>query len=160
MLDPILYAEDDENDVFLMKRAFRKLGIANPIHFACDGKEAVDYLAGIGAFQDRVEHPLPCLVLLDLSMPGKHGLEVLKWIRSTPALTGLPVVVLSSSNQESDVHRAYLLGANGFLMKPGDPDELLKIMRRVQSYWLADERPVGTFVDFAAEECVPPPRDR
>lgn len=157
-LTPILYAEDDENDVFLMERAFRKLQIDNPLRLVTDGKQAVAYLAGAPPFADRGANPLPCLVLLDLSMPGKHGLDVLKWIRNTPAHTNLPVVVLSSSNQESDVHRAYLLGANGFLIKPGDPDELLQIMRRVKQYWLMGERPTSTFVDFASGDVVQPPR--
>ena len=93
-------------------------------------------------------YPLPVLVLLDLSMPGKHGLERAAVDSLQPTLTSLPVIVLTSSNQESDIHRAYLLGANGYLIKPGDPDDLIRIVRAIQQYWLSDIRPTGKFVDF------------
>ena len=149
----VLYAEDDENDVFLMERAFRKLGISNPLRSVSDGKLAVAYLAGTKPYEGR---EIPGLLLLDLSMPGKHGLEVLKWLKGEPALSTLPVVVLSSSNQESDIHRAYLLGANGFIIKPGDPNELVDIVRLIREYWLMEQRPSGLFIDFAAEANVRP----
>ena len=145
----VLYAEDDENDVFLMQRAFRKLQIPNSLRIVRDGREAVAYLSGSTPFNDREAHPVPGLLLMDLSMPGKHGLEVLKWMKGEPSLADLPVVVLSSSNQESDIHRAYLLGANGYVIKPGDPSELLKIVKNIQEYWLAEKRPAGTFMDFS-----------
>src|SRR5204863_1437783 len=93
---------------------------------------------------------LPCLVFLDLSMPGRSGLDVLQWIRSQPSLAGLPVIALTSSNQESDIHRAYLLGANGFLIKPGNPDELIRMVKGVKQHWLSGNSPDGKFVDFAA----------
>ena len=95
--------------------------------------------------------------LLDLSMPGKHGLDVLQWIRSQPTLAGLPVIALTSSNQESDIHRAYLLGANGYLIKPGDPDDLIRIVKGMHRHWLSENAPPGPFVDLAA---VPPPVDK
>jgi CheY-like chemotaxis protein len=157
-LKPVLYAEDDENDVFFMERAFEKLKIPNPLRTVTDGKLAVAYLAGTKPYEDRTEHPLPGLLLLDLSMPGKHGLEVLTWLKGEPHLSSLPVVVMTSSNQESDIHRAYLLGANGFLIKPGDPDELLRIVKGLADYWLGDKRPDGSFVDFAAVGNILPPR--
>jgi CheY-like chemotaxis protein len=155
-LKPVLYAEDDENDVFLMQRAFGKLQIRNPLRIVVDGKLAVAYLAGTTPYENRVEHPLPCLLLMDLSMPGKHGLEVLKWLKNEPPLAKLPVVVLTSSNQESDIHRAYLLGADGFIIKPGDPAALMRIVQALQEYWLADERPMGRFIDFAGARNVRP----
>jgi CheY-like chemotaxis protein len=149
-LKPVLYADDDENDVFLMERAFEKLNVPNPLRTVADGKQAVAYLDGEPPYTDRVANPLPCLVFLDLSMPGKNGLDVLQWIRSQPKLTGLPVIALTSSNQESDIHRAYLLGANGFLVKPGDPDDLIRIVKGVQQYWLSENRAPNAFVDMAA----------
>ena len=109
------------------------------------------YLGGTKPFENREENPLPRLLLLDLSMPGKRGLEVLKWIKNTPDLTSLPVVVLSSSNQKRDIHRAHLLGANGFVIKPGDPNQLLHIMTKIQEYWLSDVRPEGDFIHFAPD---------
>src|SRR5436853_7461348 len=96
-LKPVLYAEDDENDLFFMARAFEKLNIAHPLRTVDDGKLAVAYLAGTKPFENRKENPLPCLLLLDLSMPGKSGLEVLKWLKSEPPLAELPVIVLTSS---------------------------------------------------------------
>jgi CheY-like chemotaxis protein len=149
-LKPILYAEDDENDAFLMDRVFQKLKVPNRLQVVADGKLAIAYLAGSAPYQSRETYPLPVLLLLDLSLPGRHGLEVLKWIKGEPALTTLPVVVLSSSNQQSDVHRAFLLGAQGFIVKPGDPDELSRIVQVIQAYWLGEIRPTQPFVDFAA----------
>ena len=155
-LKPVLYAEDDENDVFLMERAFKKLDMAHPLRIVTDGKQAVAYLAGEELYANREENPLPSLVLLDLSMPGKHGLDVLQWIRSQPKLTGLPVIALTSSNQESDIHRAYLLGANGYLIKPGDPDDLIRMVEGVHQHWLSENAlPAIGFVDLAAAK--PPP---
>ena len=110
---PILYAEDDENDAFLANHAFEKAGILNPLVVVSDGKAAIEYLAGTAQYANRTEYPLPCLVLLDLKMPGVSGLEVLKWIRSQRSVCTLPVLMLTSSNQDGDVHRAYILGANG-----------------------------------------------
>jgi CheY-like chemotaxis protein len=83
-------------------------------------------------------------------MPGQHGLDVLKWLRNEPPQVNLPVIVLTSSNQESDIHRAFLLGANGFIIKPGDPKQLVNIVKTIQDYWLGETRPPVSFVDFAA----------
>jgi len=96
-LPVILVAEDDENDVFFLRRAFLKAGLANPLVAACDGQAAVDYLEGTGVYADRKSYPLPGLLLLDLKMPRKSGLEVLTWLRERPELSQIPVVVLSSS---------------------------------------------------------------
>src|SRR5438105_4593110 len=121
-IKPILYAEDEENDAFFMQRAFQQAGILNPLVVVADGKRAIDYLSGGGPYANRDEHPLPCLVLLDLNIPIKSGLEVLKWIRSQPSLSTLPVVVVTSSTQDSDIHRAYIMGTNSYLVKPGKQD--------------------------------------
>lgn len=149
-LKPVLYAEDDENDLFFMTRAFEKLAITHPLRTVGDGKEAVAYLSGTKPFENREQNPLPCLMLMDLSMPGKNGLDVLKWMKNEPTLAAIPVVVLTSSNQQSDIHRANILGASGFVVKPGDPQDLLAIVSRIKDYWLSDKRPDGTFTDFAA----------
>jgi CheY-like chemotaxis protein len=150
----VLYAEDDENDVFLMERAFEKISVPIPLRSVSDGKLAIAYMAGSEPYSDRQKHPLPTLVLLDLSMPGRHGHQVLQWIRSQPAYARLPVIVLTSSNQESDIYRAYLLGANGYLIKPGDPDDLLRIVSSIKQDWLGENPPTGVFADVAA---MPPP---
>lgn len=133
---PVLYAEDDENDVFLVRRAFRQAEADCPLHVVIDGQRAIDYLSGTGEYADRELHPMPGLFLLDLNMPRKSGLEVLQWIRSTPAVQALPVIVLTSSNQESDIERAYSLGANSYVVKAGRPDQLRDLMSALTTYWL------------------------
>jgi len=138
--DPILYAEDEEDDAFFVQRAFKQAGIQNRVVVAPDGLQPMDYLSGTGRFANRAEYATPCLVLLDISMPGKSGLEVLKWIRSQPAICAMPVLMLTSSSQESDIHRAYIQGANGFLVKPGNHDELVVMARAIKDYWLVQNR--------------------
>src|SRR5687767_1643118 len=96
---PILYAEDDENDAFFMERAFHRLKLPYPLHIVKDGKLAVAYLSGEPPYSNREEHPLPCLIFLDLNMPGKRGLDVLRWIREQRQFSDLPVIVFTSSNQ-------------------------------------------------------------
>jgi two-component system response regulator len=83
---------------------------------------------------------MPCLALVDLSMPGKSGFEVLEWIRGSQTTRTLPVLILTSSSQESDVQQSYLLGANGYLVKPGGPAELLKMVRAVKEFWFEHNR--------------------
>src|ERR1051325_8213953 len=131
MNPPILYAEDDENDAVLTNYAFEKAQILNPLVVVADGKTAIEYLAGTGQYANHTQYPLPCLVLLDLKMPRICGLDVLKWIRMQPSVCTLPVLILTSSNQDSDIHRAYILGANGYLIKPSKTDELLMMVKGI-----------------------------
>src|SRR2546426_3282265 len=107
----ILLAEDSETDILLTRRAFAKAKLLNPLHVVRDGVEAIAYLKGDGQYSNRDEYPLPDLLLLDLKMPHKNGLEVLDWIRQQPSLRALRVVVLTSSDQARDVNMAYQLGA-------------------------------------------------
>src|SRR5207249_5534648 len=102
-----------------------------------DGDEAVEYLGGTGRYQDRTRYPLPALVLLDLKLPRKNGIEVLHWLRQQPALRRLPVVVLTSSKEPNDVNRAYDQGANSYLVKPLGFDALLNLVRSLNVYWLS-----------------------
>jgi CheY-like chemotaxis protein len=139
----ILLVEDDANDVFLMQRACRKVELPNPLHVVGDGDEAVDYLSGAGRYADRVQYPLPVLVLLDLKLPRKGGLEVLDWLRQEPTLRRLPVVVLTSSKEPNDVNRAYDLGANSYLVKPLGFDALLDLVRSLNEYWLTLNEKAG-----------------
>jgi CheY-like chemotaxis protein len=137
---PILYAEDDENDTFFVTRAMQQAAMANPLVSVPDGGRAMDYLSGKGPYLDRVQHPLPCLALLDLNMPGKSGLDVLKWIRANADLKTLPVLILTSSALEADVQQAYLHGANGYLVKPGGPVDLLTMVRAIKDFWFEQNR--------------------
>jgi CheY-like chemotaxis protein len=133
---PILYAEDDENDAFLMRHAFNQAGIINPLLVVSDGNAAIEYLLGTGEYAERKEHPLPCLVLLDLKMRGRSGLDVLKWKQDQPWLSTLPVLMITSSSQERDIREAYALGANGYLLKPNTPDDLLSLAKAIKDFWL------------------------
>lgn len=134
--DPIvLIADDDEFGAELMRIAFERAGYTQPLRFVRDGEEAIAYLRGDGVYSDRVQYPLPTVLLLDLNMPRKNGFEVLAWIRQQPALKGLHVYVLSASSQPDDIKRAYELGANSYLVKPGSLDELMHQAKTLMA-WL------------------------
>ena len=132
----ILQVEDEENDVFFFKLAAEKAGLLNPLQVARDGREAIDYLAGADKYADRHQFPLPVIILLDLKLPQVPGLEVLKFIRSQPQLAKVVVIVLSSSDQDSDVEAAYRLGANSYIVKPANPAELDHAVSLIKTYWL------------------------
>jgi len=138
----ILLAEDDPNDVLLIQRAFQRNHVANPVQVVRDGEEALAYLSGQAPFADRERHPLPLLMLMDLKMPRKSGLEVLEWVRQQAGLKRLPIIVLTSSNQSPDINRAYELGANSYLVKPAGFDSLLDLVKNLDMYWLIlNEKP-------------------
>ncbi|RME73196.1 MAG: response regulator [Verrucomicrobia bacterium] len=132
----ILVVEDDPNDIILIERAFRKARVVNPLQFVRDGDQAVDYLDGRPPFEDRERHPLPTLILLDLKLPRRSGLEVLEWLKAHPELRRIPTLVLTSSRESRDVGRAYDLGANSYLLKPVNPEDLLHIVETVNRFWL------------------------
>jgi CheY-like chemotaxis protein len=131
-----LVAEDDENDVFFLQRAFQQAKIENPLHVVGDGQEAIDYLSGEGKFSDRSLYPLPHLFILDLKMPRKTGLDVLAWLQEQPEMRCLPVLVLSSSAQRTDIERAYMLGANGFVVKPASLETRVELAKLIGAFWL------------------------
>lgn len=137
----VLLVEDDPNDILLLQRAFGKAQLTAPLQVN-DGEEAIAYLAGQGSYADRAQHPLPQLVLLDLKLPRKSGLDVLRWLRQQPVLQRLPVVVLTSSRESSDVNRAYELGANSYLVKPVRSQDLVDMIKTLDLYWLLlNEKP-------------------
>ncbi len=131
----ILLVEDDANDVLLLERAFQKAELRNILKIVRDGAQAMDYLSAQGIFADRQKFPLPFLLLLDLKMPGMDGFEVLQWVRAQPELMRLLIVVLTSSNLQSDVDRAYELGANSYLVKPVGFEEMVNLIQRFEIYW-------------------------
>lgn len=129
----ILLAEDDPNDVFFMQRALTKAGINSPLQVVRNGQEALEYLGGLGKFNDRGKFPVPSLLLLDLKMPFVDGFEVLTWVRLQPALKQLPVIVLTSSAEDRDRQRAAELGANAYFVKPPTREmveEILEFLER------------------------------
>jgi two-component system response regulator len=132
----ILLIEDNIDDERLTLRALRRNNIMNEVVVACDGQEAIDYLFGTGAFQGRDLAVMPAVVVLDLKLPRLSGLEVLKRIREAPATKRLPVVVLTSSEDENQVDEAYKAGANSFIQKPNDPGEYSEMVLEVAMYWL------------------------
>ena len=132
----ILLAEDRENDIFLIRRAFQEGGIGNPLFVVRDGEEALAYLKGEGKYNRRDEYPLPALFLLDLKMPGMDGFEVLHWVREQPGFNSLVIVVLTSSNLMRDVNQAYQLGANSFLVKNNDFPNFVETCKILDEYWL------------------------
>jgi CheY-like chemotaxis protein len=139
----ILIVDDSSDDVLLLKRAFKKTGVANPIHCVNSGHEAIAYLQGIAPFEDRNKHPLPSVILLDLQMPDGDGFEVLQWIRNKFPSGGLLIVVLTRVEELRKINRAYALGANSFLTKPGNPEELQELIRIFTGYWLLSNRMPG-----------------
>ncbi len=131
----ILLVDDDANDVLLLQRAFQKAGLRDTLKVARHGDEAIAYLSGEGIYADRDRYPLPFLLLLDLKMPGTDGFEVLQWVRTEPELKRLLIVVLTSSNLQADVDRAYELGANSYLVKPVEFEQMVNMIQRFEAYW-------------------------
>ena len=135
----ILYAEDEQNDVYFLERAFRIAGSPHLLTAVRDGEQAVEYLAGDGAFADRASYPLPILVLLDINMPKKSGLAVLEWIRRQSLFKSLPVVIFTSSSRTEDMDQARLLGADDYLLKPSDPLKLVDLVKSLHDRWLSQQ---------------------
>lgn len=122
--------------MFFMKRAVKEAAISNPVFVAADGQQAFDYFSASGQFSDRSAFPLPALVLLDLKLPRKRGLDFLGWLREQKAFQSVVVVVLTSSREPSDLKEAYRLGANSYLVKPSSANSLVALVKIIKSYWL------------------------
>jgi CheY-like chemotaxis protein len=136
-LPTVLHVEDQKSDRLLIALAFKRNGLMVNLHGAEDGEKALEYLEGLGIYANREEHPFPDLVLLDLKLPRKCGLEVLAWIRSQPNLGNLPVIILSSSDQKVDREQARVAGATGYFCKPVSLTPLKEIIKEIYSNWLA-----------------------
>jgi CheY-like chemotaxis protein len=132
----ILIVDDNDDDVYALRRTLRKAGIANPQQVMTNGQEAVNYLSGTGQYSDRQSFPLPFLVFLDLKMPVRDGFEVLTWMREQPLLSGIVVVILTGSDEVKDHQRAYSLGARSYLVKPPSISDLAQLIQSMESYWL------------------------
>ncbi|MBW4441012.1 MAG: response regulator [Plectolyngbya sp. WJT66-NPBG17] len=141
-LTPILLVEDNPKDVVLTQRAFRKAQISAPLYAVSDGEKAIAYLSGEAPYNDRVQYPLPALILLDLKLPRRSGAEVLAWLRQQPGLKRIPVVMLTTSREYVDVNQSYDLGANAYIVKPVSFDDLVSILDTLNVHWLTlNEKP-------------------
>ncbi len=136
----ILLVEDNEDDIVLTVRALEKNNIANELVIVRDGAEALDYMFARGEYDARNISDIPRLILLDLNLPKISGLEVLKALRSAPETRYVPVVVLTSSAEESDIVRSYDGGANSFVQKPVNFNEFIEGARQLGLYWLLINR--------------------
>jgi CheY-like chemotaxis protein len=153
---PILYAEDEEADVFLLQRAFKQAEISNPLRVVANGQEAIDYLAGTMLAKGGEQFPTPHLLLLDVKMPLKSGLEVLQWMRSQMQLRMLPTVVFTSSAQERDIRAAYELGANAYLVKPSSVAEMVVMAKVIKEFWLIMNQPPPDWRASSLSDSVAP----
>jgi CheY-like chemotaxis protein len=138
---PVLIAEDDPNDVFLLRRAFQKVGVVHPVVVLRNGQEVLDYLARDGKAAAANEKHFPALMFLDLKMPMMDGFDVLSWLQHHPLQSKLPIVVLTSSNQEKDIHQAQQMGADEYRVKPQQFEELVVIVKEVNERWLNSTKP-------------------
>ena len=135
---PILVAEDEENDALILRLAFNRAQLAMPLVIVTDGQEVVDYLMDSGSSPDRAGRPLPALLLLDLKMPRMTGFDVLKWLSTRSEFKDVPVVILSSSSDDSDRNRASEAGARDYFVKPHKLSELVEIVRALHARYIAE----------------------
>jgi CheY-like chemotaxis protein len=131
----VLLVEDDLNDVFLVKRAFKTAAIRNPLQVVTDGLEAIHYLRAEGKYADRKAYPLPRLVVMDIKMPRRTGFDVLEWVKHDPLLRRIPIVIVSGSDSPMDINRAYELGANAYMVKPVDYRAVEHLFQSITHYW-------------------------
>ena len=140
----ILYAEDDENYAELLKCTLKQAGINRRLQHVEDGAQAMAYLKGEGQYSDRSKFPLPSVVLADLKMPKVNGIELLHWIRQLSPCPQMPVVILTASDEMSDVKKAYGYGANSFLVKPPHVEDLKELLKMLDGFWLRhNTKPTG-----------------
>jgi len=133
---PILLVEDDEVDIMTLRRAIDDLNVANALEVTLNGEEALRYLG-------NPDSAKPCIILLDINMPRMNGIEFLKHRSGDPALTSIPVVVLTSSREEQDVVQSYSLGVAGYMIKPVDYKQFVETVRVIDLYWTLSQFPAG-----------------
>jgi len=137
----ILIVEDDAGDRYLIQNAFEHIGVTDTVHTAMDGHEAVEYLAGKGEYADRHKFRFPTLLLLDLNMPRMNGLEFLSYVKHATNLRVIPTIVFTSSDDPEDIKKAYLLGANSYIIKGKTFDSICNQLKFIYGYWMRVEVP-------------------
>jgi len=138
----ILLVEDNIDDIDLTLRAFHKSKLANEIVVISDGAEALDYVFCRGKYSSKTPEPLPALILLDINLPKMNGFEILDQIRLNQKTKYIPVVILSSSNEEHDIAKSYESGANSYVKKPVNFKEFMDAVNKLGQYWLLVNEPV------------------
>jgi|ERR1051325_9123676 CheY-like chemotaxis protein len=144
---PLLFADDDENDTYFFQLALEKADVLNPLLTFADGQLLINYLR-------RPDRVCPSLLVLDLKMPRVSGFDVLQWIRARPGLGNFPVVVLSASQQETDLKKAFELGATDYKVKPPDPAGLAAFVAELCERWLTTGTVLAQMEHHAAEKCT------
>lgn len=145
----VLIVEDNEDDAFLIRRAFERANIVNTVQLVKSGEEAIAYLKGEGKYANREEYGLPGLILLDLKMTGIDGFEVLRWVREESGLCSPRVVVLTNSTDVRDVNLAFRLGATSFLIKPADFLRFVEFSQALAGCWVWTSEPGSVEVEHA-----------
>ena len=141
VLRAILLVEDESSDAALLLRGFEKAKIMNPVVHLTNGDEALSYLAGVREYADRRKYPLPALILLDLKLPGMTGIQLLQWMRIQGEIKRIPVVILTSDSNPDTINAAYDLGANSYLVKPGNTADITRMVETIQHYWVKLNEP-------------------
>jgi CheY-like chemotaxis protein len=137
----ILIVDDDQNDQFLIKNAFKKIGVTDPIHAVDDGAEAIHYMMGEGRYADRRKFAYPTFILTDLRMPRKDGFAVLEFLKGNPEWAVIPTIVFSASMDLDDIKKAYMLGASSYHVKPRTLGALMHQILVLHAYWMTCEVP-------------------
>src|SRR6478736_539354 len=137
----ILIVDDDPNDLIFIEKAFRAIGVKDPIHTINGAKEAIAYMMGDGKYADRTTYAYPTFITTGLKMPGTDGLAVLEHLKNNPEWAIIPTVVLTSSQDLDDIKKAYMLGASSYHVKPSSPAELRQLLRVLHDYWMTCEVP-------------------
>lgn len=138
----VLYVDDSEDDTIMAKRAFNKSHFANDIVILTDGQECIDYMFYENDYKNK-EHDFPVVILLDLNMPRLSGFDVLKRLRENEATRLIPIVVLTTSDAENDILKAYELGANSFITKPIKTEDFFNTIQELDMYWSVHNKNVG-----------------
>jgi len=134
----VLVIENDSNDIYLLRHLLEKIDPSLEVLSFCSGELALDFLLGRGEYRDRVKHPLPCLIFLDLNMPRTSGFEILRRIKKEPGLKLIPVVISSGSSQTQDIDHAYDLGANLYLVKKVNSQEMFESVKSIIHLFLSN----------------------
>jgi CheY-like chemotaxis protein len=138
----ILIVDDEENDLVLIERGFRAIGVKDPIHTVSGAQEAIAYMMGVGKFADRTAYAYPTFITIDLKMPGADGFSVLEHIKRNPAWAIIPTVILTSSQDLDDIKKAYMLGASSYHVKPNSTDGLRAQLKVLHDYWMTCQVPM------------------